>query len=218
MIEATTSYGMRMKFQDGCVGNAIKECNGNWETEESKAVRALVGSGDFVVDVGAHAGYYTCLFAAQGAIVTSIEPNLDLFKLLAGNILENGLQGYVRPYLGAASDQEGDANFYITDDDAFSSFRSDHGKCTRVKTYRLDQILPDGRIKLVKTDTEGAEMLVLRGLGARIADVDNVMVELNDAYLGKFGYTSDDVRVLLRAHSFSLSRSFGENELWGRNR
>jgi FkbM family methyltransferase len=220
MRTITTRYGFTLSVNDPSVMSSVVAA-GAWEAAESEAVLRLVDKGDVVIDCGANIGYYTCLLAQRGALVLAIEPNQQAASLLIKNVGDNKLVDSVRFYGGAASSANGLSSFYVAPDDVFSSLHhealSPLFTPTTVTTWRLDTLMPpDCKFKLLKTDTEGAEMLVLEGLGERIADVENILIELNDAHLKPFGTSAALICDYLSARGMRFVEGFGENQLWGR--
>ena len=71
------------------------------------------------------------------------------------------------------------------------------GSTVRVRTTSIDRFReqqPDGRVRLIKCDVEGAELLVLRGAASTIARWRPlVFCELYDDYCRRFGYRAADV-------------------------
>ena len=78
------------------------------------------------------------------------------------------------------------------------------GKAIKVWRIRLDALLaglhyPAGPIRFLKMDVEGVEVPALRGLGARLADVDYILVECIDiaSRVSVFGSTVAGINELL---------------------
>lgn len=178
-----TKCGFSLIVREGSYIGAQLLQHGVWEQPETERVRSLIRPGDLTVDAGAHVGYYSCLMAEAGARVLAFEPNPKLFALL----IENAARlPDITPYQLALSDVDAEADFYLPSgyDDGFGSLgaadRDDRSHPIRVQTRRLDGILPPGRVRLVKVDVEGAEALVISGLGTRFMDVDYFLVECID--------------------------------------
>jgi FkbM family methyltransferase len=178
-----TKYGFSLSVGDGSYIGAQIQQHGVWEQPETERVRSLIRPGDLTVDAGAHVGYYCCLMAGCGARVLAFEPSPKLFALL----IENAARlPHVAPHQLALSDVDGETDFYLPSgyDDGFGSLgaadRDDRSRSIRAQTRRLEEFLPPGRVRLVKIDVEGAEALVISGLGTRFMDVDYFLVECID--------------------------------------
>ncbi|MCS7207297.1 MAG: FkbM family methyltransferase [Dehalococcoidia bacterium] len=122
------------------------------------------------IDVGAHIGGYTVQVArklGQRGRVLAIEPDPSTFQVLRKNVILNGLKN-VECINVACSDQEGEQQFFRSPfQPGFNSFIAPlGGKPIVVKTTPLDALVELYRatdVRLIKIDTEGAEVHVLRG-------------------------------------------------------
>jgi len=62
---------------------------GEWEGALSNYLKQRVKPGMITFDVGAHMGWFSCLFASCGASVHAFEPNPRLQRILRKNIFQN---------------------------------------------------------------------------------------------------------------------------------
>ena len=192
MITVThkTTYGFSLKVRKGSFmdlhlaeqGGTSGDPVGWYAKAESELVKVIVRPGDLTVDVGAHVGWFSCLMAACGAHVIAFEPNPEMYELCR----ENTAGRDVTLLCAAAMDFEGEAALYLPSDadDGWGSLAAadggDRSRPIAVPVWRLENVIPEGRIRLVKIDVEGAEVPALQGLGARLADVDLVLIECVD--------------------------------------
>jgi FkbM family methyltransferase len=152
---------------------------------------ALIGRGDVIVDVGANFGYYTVLTAvAAGAtgVVHAFEPDPDAFKLLTENVALNALDR-VRLYELCLGAEDGEAEFYLMDESAFSGLsptgRARPRGTMRTAMRRLDSVLEaqgEPAVTCLKIDVEGHEYAVLAGARRTIRrsrDVIVMMIEVS---------------------------------------
>jgi FkbM family methyltransferase len=132
-----------------------------------------------VLDVGAHAGYYTVIFASrvgETGQVIAFEPDPGNFELLRRNIHANRLPNVVCEQAAVMS-YEGEATLYLSsinygDHRVFNShddnkFNTGIPRSTiPIRTVVLDKYLRDKGVRpdLVKMDIQGAEMLALPGM------------------------------------------------------
>jgi FkbM family methyltransferase len=143
----------------------------------TETIQRLIDPGELVVDVGANVGYMTSLAAVRagpGGRVMAFEPHPVVFELLTANIARwNGAAvAPVEPHRLALSDHAGTAQL-----NAGHSFHANMGLSSLqdaseatsedvlmpVEVKRLDEVIGDERIGLMKIDVEGHEPGVLRG-------------------------------------------------------
>jgi FkbM family methyltransferase len=158
-----------------------------------------------VVDVGANVGLFAVQQARRGARVFAFEPNPDCYRRLSKTIAANDLGGAVRafnvavgaePSLGALRVS---GNFTVTGSISHANDPSSvHDKAVTIVS--LDDTIPSlglERIDLLKIDTEGAEVQVLRGAEQTLQLVEHSVIEFHSWDL------LQEVRALLRDHGFS---------------
>jgi FkbM family methyltransferase len=190
----------------------------------SEAIQRLVDPGDLVVDVGANVGYMTSLAAVRAGTdgrVMAFEPHPVVFAMLSDNIARwnESAVAEIQGHQLALSDHEGTAEL-----NAGHAFHANMGLSSLdsaaeatagdvlvpVEVKRLDEIIGEERVGLLKVDVEGHEPGVLRGSrrlleSARIRDV--IFEDHNP-------YPDESTRILEDAgyRLFSLS-----NDLFGVN-
>src|SRR6266436_8020007 len=144
---------------------------GTWEPEVLRAVTATVNPGMTVIDIGAHIGYYTLLFAkcvGPDGRVAAFEPLPVNFELLKKNIQLNELT-YVQAFSQAVFSRNEEIILTVPDDlphsgDA-SAYHGGGGKQFRVPAIALDTFCDSASLRpdILKLDVEGAEYDVLIG-------------------------------------------------------
>lgn len=147
----------------------------DWVEPELRELDQLLHPGDVFIDVGANIGLYALkgarLVGPTGKVV-ALEPGAEAFAQLEANLELNAF-GWVSPMKMAASDTDGLAVLHHVplgdDPQAFSLMA--HPKAVEgetVRTQRLDALAQEqalDRIDLIKIDVEGAEPIVLAGMG-----------------------------------------------------
>lgn len=188
------------------------------EIETARQLRRLVQPGMVLLDVGAHVGYYTRLFAAltgaDGQVI-AFEPHPRTHKALQANLrrLPNvtALQVAVAETAGVAELYDYlmmSASGSLHYDESMAALqqaqmnesdvapRRQDGfemRKYRVETVTIDQCLLEMGIEqadLVKMDIEGAEINALRGMKRTIAHSPklSLIMEYNPQALQAFGY------------------------------
>lgn len=137
-------------------------------SEEVKNVYMKPKKGDVVVDIGAHYGFYTLyasrLVGAEGVIL-SFEPHPDNYKGLLTNLCLNGIKN-VKTFNTALGEFDGKTKLYIRSHSGWHSISIRSKDYITVDLAKLDTIAEGLNLKkvdLIKMDTEGAELDILKG-------------------------------------------------------
>ncbi len=159
---------------------------------------AALQRGDNFVDVGAHCGLYTLLagkIVGPTGKVIAIEPNPINRDLLKRNVNLNELNN-VRIVPNAASDKRSLIEiYYERGKTAFTSASKRACSSMLVETTTLDEITESlDSIRMVKIDTEGYDLRVLKGASKTLSKTSFVIVEQISSdvqnLLSQFGFGS----------------------------
>ncbi len=184
---------------------------GTHEPRVQAMIMDLVREGTVAYDVGAHAGFFTLLFASRAGSsgkVISFEPNPENYGRLLSNIRINHLKN-VEAINAAVSDQAGTQSFQLEEDgttfqghlispdqgtDRSSSLVID------IKTITLDNLVFENNYPapdILKIDVEGNETRVLAGM-KRILEEQRpaILCETHSPALHR------EVREILVKHSY----------------
>ena len=202
------------------------------EFRETKLIKHLLRPGDVFVDVGANIGWYTILGAylvgSKGKVI-ACEPSSKIYEHLSKNVEINSLKN-VRLEKIALSNQNGkaildgftEANLGLGTIIQTNQILTDSAE--EIETKRYDDYFPNEleRVRLLKIDVEGAEMMVLQGMRESLeAKVfDYIIIEIVDDRLRDRANTSaNEVLGFLRNFGYSLFKiglfqiqPLGENE------
>ncbi len=150
--------------------------------EISNVLTSLISPGDYVFDIGANLGHYSCRFSnwvGKSGMVFSFEPVLSAYKLLMKMKTMLDLDN-VNVFNTAVSDAVGKGTIYVPtmantdiavgtrasleyDDSEFENARMN---AQTVELTTIDQIVDEhgiDRLDFIKCDTEGAELKVIKG-------------------------------------------------------
>ena len=138
---------------------------------QTSLIKKYVKSGNVVIDVGAHIGYYTLLFAnlvKDKGHVWAFEPSGENFKLLKKNIEVNGCQN-VTLINKAVSNNSGLTKLYLSKTSQADHKTYDAGdprSFIEVSAVSLDDYFREfkGKVDFVKIDVQGSETKVISGM------------------------------------------------------
>jgi len=151
----------------------------------------------WVVDVGAHYGFYTLLAAVRvssSGKVLAFEPSKENFRVLKLNIALNKLRN-VEPLNVGLWDRETKAYIGIPRGGASgeNTLAIDVKRSDRVETAKLLRFDTLARemnvdvIDLVKIDVEGAEFHVIKGFGSYLEKCKYILLEVHPQHMAKLG-------------------------------
>jgi FkbM family methyltransferase len=158
-----------------------KEKRTEIECEHIDAYRRLLQAGDFCVDVGAHSGDSTLPMAiavGTGGLVLAIEANPFVYHVLEKNIRLNRHVANIESIMAAALDSDKVMTFEYSDSGYCNGGRHEgisalrHGHAYKLQVHGIDiekelrqhyaDRLP--RLRLVKVDTEGFDLYVVKAM------------------------------------------------------
>jgi FkbM family methyltransferase len=150
---------------------------GTWESEVIKVIATIVEPGMAVMDIGAHIGYYSLLFAKQvgpAGRVFAFEPLAENFALLQKNVKLNNLKN-VQLLSQAVFSRRTRITINVPDEQLHPGSGSLYN-ARGVRQYDVDAISVDDfceesgiRPHILKMDVEGAENDVLIGAEKTVA-------------------------------------------------
>ncbi len=173
-----------------------------------------VQTGDVIIDIGAHYGYYSLLAASlvgDGAVY-SIEASSTSFDVLKENVATHRS---IHPLHRAAGEKKGKVVFYeypgpyaeynTTVEGAYEKqawLKKIDQKITTVPVILLDSLITEHGIQkaFIKIDVEGGETAVLRGMTRSLAECDLTIA---------MEYLSNTTEFASHANAVEILKSFG---------
>ncbi len=141
----------------------------DYERLEQLLVARFMKPGMTVVDAGANIGLYTLIMSVgvgPAGKVYAFEPDESNYKLLRHNVGANRLDN-VATFREGLADRAGDAVLYRayanSGDSRCYSIAGEHRQARPIKLARLDDVV-SGEVQVVKMDTQGSEVKILRGM------------------------------------------------------
>jgi FkbM family methyltransferase len=180
---------------------------------ESRVLKSILSPGDVFVDIGAHVGYFSILASSligEKGEVFAFEPAPAMQKSFLRNLDLNKLAN-VHLFPHAVSNKFGEAVFWFnrteTGTSSLRPVKSNETEEVKVKTVILDQYLePDvkDRVKLVKIDIEGAELLALEGMWDLLKRENgpDIMCEVTDEFLRDLGGSEETLLTLMKGYGY----------------
>jgi FkbM family methyltransferase len=157
---------------------------GKYEPATTSVFKNLLSPGGVVVDVGANVGYFSMLarsIVGPNGKVFAFEPEPNNIKALRQNIYLNKFEN-VYPYPIALNSRKGITEFYTSVDDSRHSLIKSkyHNSTVTVTMDKLDNLGPF-HINLLKVDTGGSELEVLKGAEntIHVSPQINIIIEVS---------------------------------------
>jgi FkbM family methyltransferase len=207
-----TSIIERVKFQ------------GVYEPEVTAAIRRQLRNSiePVVLDVGANIGLISLnvLDSFSDAKVYAFEPGEHQFSYLVRNIERNKLGSRVSAFNIGLSDKAGKETFYAhkskdsSGDGFLDTNRAGKAQPAQVEVKTLDGWWEEnGRLSvdLIKIDTEGSELMILRGGSEMISAVKpSILMEIHPENLRVYPYTAADLLSFMGALGYELKTLTGK--------
>lgn len=196
-----------------------------YEPETVQEFLNVLRQGDVVVDVGACIGFYSLLAAGkvgETGHVYAFEPAPATFEILNANIGLNAFDN-ITAIKKAVTDKAGGAQMHLLGSLANSLFKSNKdpdGKTVTVETTSLDcffqpneALIP--KIRVIKLDAEGAEILALHGMQTVIerAESLSLICELRRDTLEMAKSEPKELLELLQEFNFKIRPVGTQHEL-----
>lgn len=187
---------------------ALRGC---YEAHIRDAIRAHLPPDGVFVDVGANLGFQSVPASRAASLVISIEASPSIARLLSEGASRNG-RSNILVVNKACSSEKGKVSLFISATNnqgmnSLSSVNANSKTCVEVEADTLDNILSEigvKRVDVIKIDTEGAELCVLRGMEETIAKFHPaVIIELEEDLLTAFGTTVEEICAFLISRGYS---------------
>jgi FkbM family methyltransferase len=217
--EVTTPFGHFVCWKNDRISDQLRRFGAHSRNELAMVLDCL-RPGDRVIDVGAHIGTFSVPFAqrvGETGLLVSFEADPANFGLLERNIRDNGLAARVRLVHGVASDQDGvyEKGYTSEGNSGTHSFVPAAGGHGGVHSVRVeswwDRECPGQPVHLIKVDTEGAEVAVLRACRSLIEKFRPILyIEVAEDALRRFGDSADAIDAFLKPFGYRYYRNIGQ--------
>jgi FkbM family methyltransferase len=195
--------GYRIRFHPSSVSASL------WLDPGDRAatpafMRAYLGPGEIAVDVGANVG--TTALAGAVAVgaegrIHAIEAHPRTYRFLLDNIALNSATNVIAHNVAIGA---GGGVVRFSDGRWDDGNRVSDAGDIEVPIRRLDAVVDEDVVDLLKIDVEGYELMVLRGAAEMLGRTRCVYLEAWEAAYRRYGYGTADVIALLRRHGFQV--------------
>jgi len=200
---------------------------GFWGWQNVVIANTICQKGDTIIDVGSNIGTEMLIFAKKVAPtgkVVSFEPLPDNFNVLKDIVSLNNLNDVVSLNQAAVSESSGTIRFqpptgpWNTGDGRLVKNGEKASDTIEVRTVALDELYEAGVFtspRLLVTDSEGAELFVLRGARKIIEKFHPyIILEMSPVLLKNHGFSSIDIYDFLESCGYTMWSITG----WGLSR
>ena len=187
---------------------------GYYESDLSRRISSLAKTGGMLLDVGANAGYFSCIWAALNPDnkAYSFEPSPRNLAMLRQNIAGLDNPQRVQIFDHAVGKEAGTLHFDIgpEDESGWGGLANSAGARTiQVKVRRLDELVPTGQdISVLKIDTEGADTWVLMGAEQLLRQkrIKRIFFESNPPRMQQLGIKPDEAEKFLTEVGYKVQQ------------
>jgi len=216
--EGTTKSRLFRSYRRRCINYVQSKCSSNFVVLEGRKMflnegdylkllvteheglatriaKNEIKKGDTVLDLGAHIGYWTCLFAklvGKTGKVFAFEPDPESFQILKKNVEINGYKN-VTLEQKAVGDKTQKTRLYksylATDNRIYDTH--ENRDSIEIDVVRLDDYFNgfEGEIDFIKSNIQGADFKAVQGMPSLIKKSKNLkmMLEYCPFMLNEFG-------------------------------
>lgn len=202
---------------------ACRFLGGHYEESVCAWMKARVRPGAVILDVGAQVGLYAMLAArwvGETGRIFAFDPSPEAVAILKRHLAMNHLSQNVTVVAGAAGAEDGVVSMNMAGAAPENSLASSQHagrsyRAVEVPVMRIDHFCAQQQIKpaLIKIDTEGWELHVLRGAGDLLRDeAITWVVEMHPYAWAEAGYERTDVEALLAENGLEAVALTGQSD------
>lgn len=202
---------------DAIIGPAIEQ--GSWADDEVALMRAHIGPGKRVVDLGANVGWFAVQAVLAGAEVDAFEP-VPAIAAIARRNVERAMAlpgaGTGRVHECAAGSQVGEATIVlggtnhgdnrVVDDAAATPDDMSGGESVTIRIAPVDDTVT-GPVDFLKVDTQGSEWHALQGAAKLLASSPRLALLLEFWPYALRGCTAEQLLAFLDDQGFTLGKA-----------
>jgi len=180
----------------------------SYRNDEEDFFQDYLKKGDIVLDIGSNIGLLTLksssLVGDEGHVY-SFEANPKIANFQRSNIKLNKFENITLTN-SAIGNKTGTVRFIDSLEDDTMNKVDFSDSALEVKIDKIDNIISNCTINLLKVDVEGFELFVLEGAKKVLTSTECIFFEVCNQNFEKFGYTSVDLFNLLNSYNFDIFR------------
>lgn len=187
-----------------------------WRTREPECTRIFKGElreGMVVVDIGANVGYYVLIEArilGSAGTIHVIEPSPGTYDRLVQNLALNSIAPELKLYQFAICDCPGTVTLQLgsaSNHHRLAPPNNLNDGCVEVEATTLDDLFADARIDMVRMDTEGSEVRIVRGMKKILARNQpfKMFIEIHPRLARQYGCDIEEMLALLAEAGFRVN-------------
>lgn len=183
---------------------SIEIYNDNYEEQkELDFLKTQIQNNDICVDIGANIGIYTLLFAKYSKQVISFEPISSLTDILDLTLKINNINN-VMLYNFVCGNETKLVNFVEEFQKQISYVSNNNEQKSYKPMIKVDD-LNLHKIDILKIDTEGYELEILKGMQQTLKRTSPrlIMLEVIEEFLNKYDTCSDDLIKFLKSLNYT---------------
>lgn len=219
IVKIETIYGDLYSREDDLITDQLIRFSAHTRNELAM-LKSVILPGHTILDIGAHIGTFSipfALFVGNTGKIYSFEPNIENFKILSKNILENKLNDIIYPSNSIVSCLKNTFTAHITNPKNSGTYyflpsaisQESDIAITHIDEWiseKAEKIIPD----LIKIDVEGAELLVLQSCIKTISkSLPILYIEIVEDHLQKFNHSAQDIENLLKPLGYKFYKNIG---------
>lgn len=198
---------------------------GHWDSNETRVLEHIIKKGFKIIEVGANFGVYTLKMAqlvGEKGKIYAFEANPTVSKYLSQSIKINNLNSIVTLFEKAAGDIPGQSflNFGLQNIGGGHLVETASPFSVKTEIVRLDDVVKEEHIDVLKIDAEGFELKILKGAKSIIdKNIDHIIIimEFIPTHLENQKSDPKEIVNLLKSYGFNLwkvgKKSLGEQAL-----
>lgn len=209
-VNKQTIYGFKIKLNlQRSVDRRIYL--NSFEKNNLLLFKEKIKTADIVMDIGSNIGIYSLLASrVKNVKIYSFEASKKIFEELNNNIKINNIKN-IYTFNYAVSDINGILDFYICNDNAFSSLGSkpmqEVNEIVKIRSITIDDFVKENnipKIDIIKCDTEGAEYIVFKGAYNSLKRFRPKLFFEYNPFVKGFTNAPKDVFMLLKSIGYSF--------------